>query len=83
MSEPSDRKREWTFYLDDMIAFGEKVSAYSQGLDQQTFVGNSIVYDATIRNLELIGEAATRIPDDVRSANAQALGVLSLRQGIG
>ncbi len=63
MSEPSDRKREWTFYLDDMIAFGEKVSAYSQGLDQQTFVGNSIVYDATIRNLELIGEAATRIPD--------------------
>ncbi|MBK5967929.1 MULTISPECIES: HepT-like ribonuclease domain-containing protein [Thiorhodovibrio] len=71
MSEPSDRKREWTFYLDDMVAFGEKVSAYSQGLDQQTFVGNSIVYDATIRNLELIGEAATRIPDDVRLANPQ------------
>ncbi|EIC19677.1 HepT-like ribonuclease domain-containing protein [Thiorhodovibrio frisius] len=71
MSEPSDRKREWTFYLDDMVAFGEKVSAYSQGLDQQTFVGNSIVYDATIRNLELIGEAATHIPDDVRSANPQ------------
>lgn len=71
MSEPSDRKRAWTFYLDDMIAFGEKVLAYSQGLDQQTFVGNSIVYDATIRNLELIGEAATRIPDDVRLANLQ------------
>jgi len=54
-----------------MIAFAEKVSAYSQGLDQQEFVGNSLVYDATLRNLELIGEAATHIPDDVRSANPQ------------
>ncbi|NEV63141.1 DUF86 domain-containing protein [Thiorhodococcus minor] len=71
MSDPTESKREWGFYLDDMIAFGEKVSAYSQGLDQQTFVGNSLVYDATLRNLELIGEAATHIPDDVHSANPQ------------
>jgi hypothetical protein len=47
----------------------EKVSAYAQGLDHQEFVGNSLVYDATLRNLELIGEAATHIPDDVRSVN--------------
>jgi uncharacterized protein with HEPN domain len=71
VSEPAESKREWVFYLDDMIAFGEKVSAYSQGLDQQEFVGNSLVYDATLRNLELIGEAATHIPDAVRSANPQ------------
>ena len=48
-----------------------KVSAYSRRLDQQEFVGNSLVYDATLRNLELIGEAATHIPNDVRSANPQ------------
>jgi uncharacterized protein with HEPN domain len=54
-----------------MIAFGEKVSAYSKGLDQQEFVGNSLVYDATLRNLELIGEASTHISDHVRSANPQ------------
>lgn len=54
-----------------MIAFGEKIFLYSQGLDQQGFVGNSLVYDATLRNLELIGEAATHIPDDVRSVNPQ------------
>ncbi|WP_216593936.1 HepT-like ribonuclease domain-containing protein [Thioflavicoccus mobilis] len=54
-----------------MIAFAEKVFAYSKGLDQQEFVANSLVYDATLRNLELIGEAATHIPDDVRSANPQ------------
>lgn len=71
MSEPTGSKREWGFYLDDMVAFVEKVLAYSKGLDQQEFIANSLVYDATLRNLELIGEAATHIPDAVRSANPQ------------
>jgi uncharacterized protein with HEPN domain len=30
------------------------------------FEKNDIVYDATLRNLELIGEAATHVPEDVR-----------------
>lgn len=68
-SNNSPHKREWLFYLDDMIAFAEKASAYPAGLDQQAFTDNSLVYDATLRNIELIGEAATHIPDDVRAAN--------------
>ena len=56
MSEPGGR--EWRFYIDDMIAFAEKVVAYTSGLDQQAFVASGLVYDATLRNLELIGEAA-------------------------
>jgi uncharacterized protein with HEPN domain len=59
-------QREWRFYLDDMIAFAEKVLAYSDELDQQTFISSGLNYDATLRNLELIGEAATHIPDSVR-----------------
>jgi len=58
--------REWKFYLTDMIGFAEKVIAYTEGLDQERFVVSGLNYDATIRNLELIGEAATNIPDDVR-----------------
>jgi len=67
----SDGVREWRFYVDDMIAFAEKVLAYTAGLDQPAFVANTLVYDATLRNLELIGEAATRVPDDVRHAHPQ------------
>ena len=62
----SDGAREWRFYVGDMIAFGERVLAYTDGLDLPGFVANTLVYDATLRNLELIGEAATRVPDDVR-----------------
>ncbi len=64
-------QREWRFYLDDMIAFAEKVIAYTHGLDQDGFVSSSLNYDATLRNLELIGEAATHLPNDVRQANPQ------------
>ena len=67
----SDGAREWRFYIDDMIAFAEKVLAYTAGMDQSAFVANALVYDATLRNLELIGEAATRVPDDVRQAHPQ------------
>lgn len=63
--------REWRFYVDDMIASGEKVLVYTAGMDQQTFVTNTLVYDATLRNLELIGEAATHVPDDVRAAHPE------------
>ena len=50
-------QREWRFYLDDMIGCAEKVIAYTQGLDQDGFVATGLNYDATVRNLELIGEA--------------------------
>ena len=61
--------REWRFYLTDMISFAEKVQAYTYDLDQIRFEASGLNYDATLRNLELIGEAATHIPDDIRSAH--------------
>ncbi len=63
--------REWVFYLDDMIEFAEKVIVYTDGLDQDEFVASGLNYDATVRNLELIGESATHIPDHVRASNPQ------------
>ncbi|MBB4864632.1 uncharacterized protein with HEPN domain [Pseudomonas nitritireducens] len=69
MSERAERV--WYFYVDDMIACAKKVIGYCANLDQQAFVDNPMVYDATLRNLEIIGEAATRIPDDVRQAHPQ------------
>ena len=63
--------REWRFYLNDMISFAHRVLSYTAGLDQHSFTANGIIYDATLRNSELIGEAATHIPDQVRSAHSE------------
>ncbi|WP_082668357.1 DUF86 domain-containing protein [Tepidimonas taiwanensis] len=61
-------ERAWRFFLDDMIGFAERILAYTEGLDQRAFVSSTLHYDACLRNLELIGEAATHIPASVRSA---------------
>jgi len=62
-------EREWLFYIEDMISFAENVLIYTSDMDKETFVSSKLNYDATLRNLELIGEAATHIPDKVRSTN--------------
>jgi len=49
-----------------MIVFAENVISYTDGFDQDRFVNSGITYDATLRNLELIGEAATHIPQEAR-----------------
>lgn len=67
----SDSSRAWRFYIDDMIAFAEKVITYTESLSQEQFVASGLNYDATLRNLELIGEAATHIPEDVRARHTQ------------
>ena len=59
-------QRQWIFYVDDMIRFATKVSSYTEGIDQASFQANDLIYDATLRNLELIGEAATHVPEDIR-----------------
>lgn len=64
MSEPV--RRLWVFYLDDMISFAGRVLEYTRGLEQSGFEADGLVRDAALRNLALIGEAATRIPTVVR-----------------
>ena len=67
MSDTQQASRPWQFYVEDMIDFCERVLSYTVGMDQSSFVNNELVYDATLRNIELIGEAATRIPQHIRT----------------
>ncbi len=60
--------RTWDFYIRDMINFGEKILSYTEGMDHDAFLADDRTYDAILRNLELIGEAATHVPNEVREA---------------
>ena len=68
MSDTGHEGRAWRHYVQDMIDFAHKAGAYTQGKTQADFVADALTYDATLRNLELIGEAATHIPDRIRDA---------------
>jgi uncharacterized protein with HEPN domain len=63
--------REWHFYIDDMIRFSHKVIHYTHDHNQTSFLEDDLRYDATLRNIELIGEAATNIPIEIREDNPE------------
>ena len=71
MCEVEHEGRDWRLYVQDMYEFSEKVLTYTEGLDLDMFVADSLTYDATLRNIELIGEAATHIPSEVREAHPE------------
>ena len=71
MSDTGSEARNWRLYVQDMIEFAERALSYTQGLDQETFVADIRTYDATLRNIELIGESATHVPDFVRDAHPE------------
>lgn len=50
-----------------MIRFAEKVLRYTKNPDRENFINNEPYYDATLRNLKLIGEAATNIPENIKT----------------
>jgi uncharacterized protein with HEPN domain len=73
MPSPSEvmAERDWHLSLKDMRVFAERVIRYSDGLTRAQFEANQLVQDAIMRNIELIGEAAARVPDAFRLANPE------------
>ena len=72
MSEHKSSPRHWRCYLADMIEFCERILYYTSGIrDQASFLADERTYDATLRNLELIGEAARHVPASVREPHVE------------
>jgi uncharacterized protein with HEPN domain len=57
--------RHWQLYCDDILEACGKIRRYLAGMTYDAFVADDRTRDAVIRNIEVIGEAAKRIPDDV------------------
>jgi len=49
----------------------EKIERYLQDYDKQSFGADEKTQDAVVRQLEIIGEAATNLTRDLRSNNPQ------------
>ena len=53
-------------YLEDIQHSCVKILRYASGLSFEQFKQDDLTYDAVLRNLEIIGEAAKNIPDEIR-----------------
>ena len=58
--------RDDTVYLKHLRDAIAKVGEYTQGVDQEEFAKNSLVHDAVIRQLEIIGEATKKLSQAAR-----------------
>lgn len=60
--------RDHRLYLDDMIEGIGRIREYTAHMDETTFAADRKTQDAVVRNLEIIGEAAAKLPDRIRAA---------------
>lgn len=60
-------RRDYRLYLDDILESINNIRDYTKGMDYNTFLGDRKTRDAVIRNLKIIGEAASRLPEAVCS----------------
>lgn len=47
----------------------EAIESYTAGVDLDGFVANSMMFDATLRQLEIIGEASNRLSEELLQNN--------------
>lgn len=57
-------KREAQLYLDDIIQSIAHIEQYTAGLSFEDFSKDAKTIDAVVRNFEIMGEAAARLPEE-------------------
>ena len=63
--------RDYRAYLEDILESIKHIEEFSKGLDLEGFQNQVMPRHAIIRNLEIIGEAAKRIPDEMRNQSKE------------
>jgi len=58
--------RNAKIYLEDIAKCCEKILRYTEGINFTELIKDEKTYDAVVRNLEIIGEAAKQVPENIR-----------------
>ena len=57
--------REWNLRAEDILQAIERIAQYTAGMTWETFSADWKTIDAVIRNIEVIGEAARHVPEEM------------------
>lgn len=69
-------ERKASTYITDMLKCIEHISNYTADLLFDEFADDFMVVEACLYNIQIIGEAASKMPDDVKKNNPQIPWVL-------
>lgn len=59
--------RDSRVYLEDILEATRKITSYTANLSKAAFLEDEKTFDAVVRNLEVIGEAVKKLPEDFRA----------------
>ncbi len=65
------KKRDDRVYLQDILDAILRIEAYLQGISYEAFCEDVQRQDATVRRLEIIGEASRRLTEEFRSQHSE------------
>lgn len=54
-------KKKPLFYVEHIRHCIRKIQSYTEGVNEEEFLQNTLLQDAVIRNLEIIGEATKKL----------------------
>jgi uncharacterized protein with HEPN domain len=61
-------RRDWRLFLGDLTESCGKIAEYRLAADRAEFDRRGMAFDAIVRNVEILGEAAGKLPEHVREA---------------
>lgn len=59
--------RGWRLRIEDMLEALQRIELYTAAYDYQRWLADEKTIDAVVRNFEVIGEAASHVPDHVQA----------------
>jgi len=77
-------RRDPKLLMEDILDSAHKILEYTNNLSLDNFISDSKTVDAVARNFEIIGEAASRLPDAYRAnyPNIEWRRIIGLRNRI-
>jgi uncharacterized protein with HEPN domain len=63
--------RDYKVYLEDILEAARRIRLYTSGMSRKEFAGDPKTFDAVVRNLAIVGEAAKKLPQAVRAQSPQ------------
>jgi uncharacterized protein with HEPN domain len=59
-------KGEIRLLLEEILHASQKILSYTSGTSKEEFLKDDSINNAVVRNFEIIGEAASQVPEDFR-----------------
>lgn len=59
-------KRDHQLLIQDMLTACSRIRSYTKDLDYAEFINDEKTIDATVRNIQILGEAAKQVPKEVQ-----------------